>query len=159
MATTFDARAYLQDINRAFNEKDPEPLLRHYAENAEISDPTTRQPLRGKDGVRQNLRQWTTAMGETTFTLREAVTSPTHVALLMQVRARHTGEMELAPGERIPATNKPVQMDLANFLTLDAQGKIVKDQLIFDVAGMMTQLGLMPGAGQGAAERGRMPAR
>lgn len=144
MTTTFDARAFVKDFVNAIDRKDPESVLHYYADNVELTDPTTPQPLRGKDGIRKNLEQWGSAMSETSVEIKEALTSGNKAVVLFEARGRHTGELELGPGERIPATNKPVRLEMANFLTLDNQGKVTKDHTIFDAASLMMQLGLMP---------------
>jgi len=36
MPTNFDPNRYVQDLVASFRSKDPEPYLRHYAENAEL---------------------------------------------------------------------------------------------------------------------------
>lgn len=144
MNTTFDARSFVKDLVNALNKKDPESILRHYADDCELTDPTTQQPLRGKEGVRKNVTQWANAMSELEIDVKESVTAGNKAVLLFEGRGRHTGELEMGPGEKIPATNKPLRLEVANFLTLDSSGKITKDHSIFDVASMMMQLGLLP---------------
>lgn len=157
--TNFDARTFVNDFVTALNKKDPEGIVRYYGENVELSDPTTPQPLRGKDGVRKYVQQWSSAMSEIKIDVKDTIASGNKVAILVDVSGRHTGELELGPGETIPATNKTVRLELANFLTLDGQGKVVKDHSLFDVASMMTQLGLLPEQGTGTTERTRVASK
>jgi steroid delta-isomerase-like uncharacterized protein len=145
MTTTFDARKFVDDFVASNNSKNPEKLLAHYADDAELSDPTMPRPMRGKDAIRANFEKWSTAFSEITFTVRDLVQSGDKVALYAEAKGRNTGELELGPGERIPPTNKMVTMPIAEFLTISPQGKITKDHTVFDSLGMMVQLGLAPG--------------
>lgn len=144
MTTTFDARAFVKDYVNSINTKDPNSVLHYYADNVELTDPTTPQPVRGKEGVRKNVEQWSSAMSEMKVDIKETITSGNKTVVLFEAHGRHTGELEIAPGEKIPATNKSVRLEVANFLTFDNSGKITKDHSIFDVASMMMQLGLLP---------------
>lgn len=140
MPETFDARRFIADFQQAMNAKNPERLFRHYSDKAELIDPTTPQPVRGRDAMRRNFEQWSSAFGEMDFKIREIVQSAGHVACLYEVRAKHTGSLDLGGGERLEATNKVAKLDVAEFLTIDASGKIARDETIFDLAGMMAQL-------------------
>lgn len=155
MTPTFDARTFVKDFVNAINRKDPESVLHYYADNCELTDPTTQQPLRGKEGIRKNLQQWSTAMSELEVEVKESISTGNKAVVLFEARGRHTGELEMGPGERIPATNKPVRIEIANFVTLDNSGKITKDHSIFDVASMMMQLGLLPDTQRAGSTPGR----
>ena len=158
MPTNFDPNRYVQDLVASFRSKDPEPYLRHYAENAELTDPSTPQPVRGKDAIRKNWEQWSTAFGELEASLQHGIVSGNKAAILIDMKGRHTGDLALGPGETVPATNKTVKQQIAAFLTLDSEGKIVRDQTVFDLASMLQQLGLMPSPQTGAVPpTGRTP--
>lgn len=144
MSSTFDARGFVRDFVGSMNAKDPETLLRHYAENAELKDPTLQQAVRGKAAIRKNFEQWSTAFSELDFTVKDVIEAGNKVAIHFDAKGRHTGELEVAPGEHVPATNKLVRMEVAEFLTIGSDGRISKDETLFDVAGMLAQLGLMP---------------
>lgn len=47
----------------------------------------------------------------------EGTASGDKVALRIEGHARHTGALELAPGSRLPATNRTFRMEIAEFLT------------------------------------------
>lgn len=145
MTTPFDARKFVDDFTSSMNAKDPQKLLAHYADNAELWDSTTPKPVRGKEAISKNFEKWSTAFSEIHLTVRDVVQSGDKVALYAEAKGRNTGELELGPGERVPATNKTVTMPIAEFLTISPQGKITKDHTIFDAMGMMVQLGLAPG--------------
>lgn len=152
MATQFDPKRYLADFASAMNERDVDRLLAYYAEDAELEDPSTPRPIRGKDAIRQNFLQWSKAFGEANVNVKDAIVQGNDVALRYEMTGRHVGDLELSPGETIPATNRSATVRVAEFIKLDAKGKIVADRAVFDVASMMTQLGLLPSP-QGAGGR------
>jgi hypothetical protein len=47
------------------------------------------------------------------------------------------------PGGHIPATNRKVSMNAAIVGRIDAHGRIVEEHRYYDLAGVMSQLGLM----------------
>lgn len=146
MSKAFDANGFVRDFVRAANTRSPEPLLEHYEADAEISDPSTARPLRGRAGVRENLDHWSSAFSEFDLKLKDVVRSGNKVALLYDAKVRHTGALEIAPGKTIAATDRRVQLEVSEFLTLSENGRIAKDITIFDQASMLAQLGLMEGA-------------
>lgn len=145
MNKPFDAKAFVNDFVRAANSRSADPLLRYYSDDAEISDPSTPTPLRGKAGVRESIEHWSSAFSEFDMKVKEIVQSGNKVALLVDARARHTGALEVAPGERVRPTQRMVRMEVSEFLTISDDGKITKDLTIFDQASMLSQLGLMEG--------------
>lgn len=146
MSNPFDAKAFMSDFVRAANTRSADPLLKHYSDNAEISDPSTPKPLRGKAGIRENIEHWSSAFSEFDFKLKDMIQSGDKVALLYDAKARHTGALEIAPGETVAPTSRTIRLAVSEFLTISADGKISKDVTIFDQASMLSQLGLMEGA-------------
>lgn len=148
MSSTFDARGFVKDFEQSLNAKDAGRLLRHYAENAEVQDPSTPRPVRGKKAIEENFLHWSTAFSDLHFTVKDVYRSESgsKVAILLEGNARNTGPLQVAPGESAPATNRTVRLEIAEFLTIAGDGKVTKDETIFDMGSMMTQLGLMPGS-------------
>lgn len=144
MPTKIEPRSFLTDFANAWNAKDAERFTQRYAMDAEMKEPSKPQPIRGKDNIRDNLAGWFRALSEMSFTPKEIVESANSIAMVVEARARHTGDLVLSPGETIPPTNKNVLIEFAQFLTLDENGRILKDHVYFDLAQMMQQLGLMP---------------
>lgn len=142
--TSFDAKRFTSDFVAAMNARDPQSILKYYADSVEVSDPTTPAPLRGKDGVRKNFEMWASGFTDLSVDLREVVQSGNKVALRYQGRARNTGEFLISPDERLPPTNRSIKLEMAEFLTLDDAGKITRDESIYDQVSLMVQLGLMP---------------
>lgn len=161
MPANFDGHKFVKDFNEAWNAKDASRVLEHYAENVEFKDPSQPQVSRGKDALRKNTEKWFQGFDNIRFDVKDVIQTGNKAAILFEASGRHSGELEIAPGERIPATNKNVKMEIAEFVTLDDNGKITRDHTIFDAASMMTQLGLLPQGGaeqsQAAGKRGETP--
>src|SRR3989442_8201274 len=67
------------------------------------------------------------------------------ITQLSQMRATHTGPLEVPGGPTIPATNKSVRIPVALVARLEG-GKFAEINLYFDQMGLMAQLGLAPQA-------------
>lgn len=140
----FDANAFVKDFVKAMNQKNADTLLEYYADDAEVRDPSTPKPVHGKQAIRANLQSWSRSFGDLDFRVKDVVRSGNKVALLIDARARHTGPIPLGPSETARATNKVVNLEVGEFLTLRQDGKITSDHTVFDMASMMQQLGIVP---------------
>lgn len=146
----FDPKQYVMDFERAWADRDMAPMIqKYYDANVEFNDPTGK-PQRGTDALKQVAESWFNAFSEMTITLTQSVQSGNEHALLQRFRGRHTGELEMAPGERIPATNKPAEIEVAEFIRVNDAGKIVRDAVVLDTGQLLMQLGLLPSPGQQA---------
>lgn len=143
----FDPVRYSKDLESAWNLKNPDLFVPHHAENVELQDPMAPGVRRGKDAVRERLRAWSEAFSELDVRLLQSVVQDRNVALLYECTGRHTGELEIGPGERIPPTNKRAAIQFAEFITLGAEGKIVKATLMLDSGKLLQQLGVLPAPG------------
>lgn len=151
----FDPQKYVSDFERAFNEKNVESVLHYFDPNVEMADPSgSGKMIRGLDTFRQFMQSWAEGFSDTKLEVKQVVQSGKDVAILQRCRGRHTGEFEVAPGERIAPTNKTIDFDVAEFVTLNDQGKIVRDVGIMDQALLMRQLGLMPSTTTGQTTKG-----
>ena len=134
----------VQGLVNAWNTHSVDKVLEHYSENAEITSPESPTPLRGKSALRENIQGWMKAFPDITGDVETSVVSEKEVAFLVHFSGTNRGEIVLGPGQTIPATNKKVDMPVAIFATLDANGKIVKERDVFDSAAYMQQLGITP---------------
>lgn len=146
----FDAKQFVTDFERAWNEKDAQTMItKYYDSNVEFTDPSGK-PQRGADALRKSTEGWFGAFSEMKITVKQIVQNGNDVAILQHCRGRNTGELEVSPGERIPATNKTAEVEVAEFIRLNDQGKIVRDVAILDTAQLLMQLGVLPGPDQKA---------
>ena len=104
-------------------------------------DPLYPQPLKGRDAIEQDVVDIRRAFPDARFTLRAVIEAGETAAVEYNLIGTHSGPLATPDGE-IPATGKQLNMDGAVFSRLDAQGEVVEERRYFDVAGMLTQLGL-----------------
>lgn len=150
----FDMAQFVSDFERAFNERSYDKVLKHYDPNVEFAIDSSGKTQRGVDAFRKLWETWADGFSETRLEVMQGVQDGADVAILQRCRARHTGDgFELTPGERLPATNRSVNLVVADFLRLDEQGRIVRDFPIMDVADLMRQLGVLPPASPDAGTR------
>ncbi|MHB8584625.1 MAG: ester cyclase [Thermoplasmatota archaeon] len=126
----------------AWNTGNVEAILEFYADDCEVIGPLP-QPTRGKDQLRKNLENIFRAFSDSNADEEVVVQSGDKVAALLHITQKHTGPLDIG-GKVIPATNKTVDSTLAVFLTLNSQGKILKE---YDVSNQLTlfqQLGITP---------------
>lgn len=155
-ASTFNHRDYVN----AWNTHSADKAAELYAESAVLEAPELPEPIRGKDAIRKNMQTWLTAFPEVNADAELVAQTDKTVALLIHYTGAQSGPLALAGGKSIPATNKSVRMPVAIFLTLDANGKIAKERDVYDMASLVTQLGISPEqAGIGAKAGARAPPR
>lgn len=145
----FDGRQFIKDFEVAWNKKDASSVItKYYEPNVEYSDPSTGKLQRGTDALRKTTDAWFNAFSEMRLEVTQLIQSGNDIAILQHCKGRNTGELEMSPGERLPATNKTVEIDVAEFVKINEQGKVVRDVVIMDSALLMMQLGHMPAPGQ-----------
>lgn len=155
----FDANQLVKDFERAFNSKSERDVVRKYYDpNVEWGVDMSGNTQRGLDAFQKAWEQWADNFTDTKLEIMQVVHQGNDVAILQRTKGRHTGDgFELTPGEKIPATNKTVNLVVAEFIKLDDQGKIVRDLPIMDQSELMRQLGVLPSPGQDAAARRAVP--
>jgi steroid delta-isomerase-like uncharacterized protein len=122
----------------AWNDHDPEAVVRSLADGGSYEDPTTGGPLTG-DALAMNVATLLAGFPDLHFDLVSvAPTSDTTAAAQWLMRGTNTGPM---PGG--PATGQTVALPGADFIDYDpAADRIAKVTGYFDTATLLTQLGL-----------------
>jgi steroid delta-isomerase-like uncharacterized protein len=124
-----------------FNKGDTRVFAAVYAANAIVHDPLYPQPLKGRDAIEQDSVDVRRAFPDARFTLRSVLEAGETAAVEYSFSGTHSGPLALPDGE-VPATGKALSSDGAVFSRLNAQGEVVEERRYYDVAGMLTQLGL-----------------
>jgi steroid delta-isomerase-like uncharacterized protein len=101
-------------------------------------DPALPEPIRGPQGVKDNVNQYKDAFEGAHITVKEQIAEGDTVATQWEGRGRHTGEIM-----GIPPTGKDTVVSGLN-LTRIKDGKIVEDTSIWDTLGMLQQIGAVP---------------
>jgi len=126
----------------AFNRHDAAGFASQYAEDAVVYDPYYPEPLRGRSAVRKDIEDFFRAFPDVSNALKLTMSEGNIVAAEIAVKGVHSGPLALPSGE-IPATGKTMSFEGGLFARLNGQGLIVEEHRYFDVAGQLTQLGLM----------------
>lgn len=127
-----------QKIIDAWNSRTPEIILPHYSYDYELEDITAGRTRTGWEGMRQWMKSVFTAFPNLHYTLVDFVEEENLLVLHWTARGHHHGTLM-----KIPATGKAVVMHGISILTIE-NGKCVKGKTLWDLAGLLRQLGLLP---------------
>ena len=128
-------------VTDAWNSHDAARVAAVYAPDATVLDPFYPEPLEGSDAIAQDALDLITAFPDITFRPTTVMTNGEMVALEALVSGTNTGPLQLPTGPIAP-THRRVEFSTAGFADLDAMGRIHEERRYFDVAGLLSQLGL-----------------
>jgi steroid delta-isomerase-like uncharacterized protein len=130
----------------AWNAHDVERAVAIFPDDVVWHDTGSPQPLKGKDALRQYLQAWFTAFPDIQITVKNRVVTEDQVAAEVEFSGTNKGPLQLAPNApAIPVTGKKV-LGKGTYFVRFKNGKPVEVHSYPDAAGMMAQLGLMPGS-------------
>ena len=129
----------------AFNRHDAAAFAAQYAPDAVVYDPMYPQPLKGRDAIRKDVEDFFTAFPDIQFKVSSIMAKGDTGALEGQGTGTHTGPIA-GPAGTIPGTNRRIEMPAAFFVRINDRGLLIEERRYMDMAGMMQQLGLMPGS-------------
>ncbi len=109
-----------------------------YAPDYVGHDPANPEPLRGPEGVKQDISRYRRAFPDLRFTVEDLVAEGDKVVARVTVRGTHQGElMGIAPtGKRAEVTG----ISIVRF----AGGKIAEEWGNWDTLGLLQQIGAVP---------------
>ena len=126
------------ELVEAWNAHDPERVAALYAQAYEGMDVGEASPQRGPQAVRQMVARYLGAFPDLEFTEQETVVQGQRVALMWKAHGTHRGSLM-----NIPATNRPTELRGMSLLTVE-DGRITRETSIWDVAGFLRSIGLLP---------------
>jgi steroid delta-isomerase-like uncharacterized protein len=126
----------------AFNRHDGAAFAAFYAPDAVVVDPQHSDPLTGTKAITADVDAWFGAFPDIEARIEREVVSGSDYAIAFSMRGTHKGSL-LMPGGNVPATDKPIQIAVATIGRMNPNGRIVEERRYYDLAGVMTQLGLM----------------
>ena len=129
---------FVTELLEAWNAHDPERVAAFYAQTYEGTDVGEASPLRGPEAVRQMVIRYLRAFPDLKFTQEEIIVQGQRAALVWKARGTHRG-----PLMNIPATNRPTEIRGMSLLAVE-DGKIAHEMSIWDVAGFLRSIGLLP---------------
>jgi len=139
--STLEAKTITQlvtELLEAWNAHDLDRVAAFYAETYEGTDVGEASPLRGREAVRRMVARYLRAFPDLEFDEEDMIVQGQRVALMWKVRGTHRG-----PLMNIPATNRATEIRGMSLLTIE-DGRIVRQTSIWDVAGFLRSIGLLP---------------
>lgn len=125
------------ELLEAWNAHDIERTMALYTLDFEGIDVARAHPQRGPTQVGQHLMRYIEAFPDLHFT-GETIIQRNRVALIWVARGTHQGTLL-----RIPATGRRIEVRGVSVLTI-RDGKISRGLYIWDVAGLLRAIGLLP---------------
>jgi steroid delta-isomerase-like uncharacterized protein len=128
----------------AWDQHEVDAFVDLFADDLTFSDVTLPEALHSKDQLREYMGTWFTAFPDMRISSVNRVVSEDAVAAEVEFTATNTGPFVVG-GMEMPATGKSVRGTGTYFASV-RDGKIASFSAHPDVAGMMAQLGMSPGA-------------
>lgn len=114
------------------------------ADSFTFTDVMAPQAFTTREQVQAYMESWLTAFPDLRAKLTNRVVSDDQVAGEVKITGTHTGPLQMG-GQEIPAMGKPI-VGTGTHFGFVKEGKFVSFRVHPNVAGLMMQLGLMPGA-------------
>jgi steroid delta-isomerase-like uncharacterized protein len=127
----------------AWDKHDADAWANMFADSFVWHDWTMPEPIRTKDEARQYFVGWLAAFPDMRTRTVSRVVGEDSVAAEIEFTGTNTGALAMG-GRSLPATNKKV-VGRGTYIARVKNGKVVEYRSHPDVAGMMMQLGMMPG--------------
>src|SRR3990172_559389 len=128
----------IRELLEAWNAHDVDRAAALYAPDYQGVDVGEAMPQQGPDGLRRSLGRYLQAFPDLYFILDETVVQGDRIVLAWTARGTHQG-----PLLNIPPTGRAVVLHGVSLLTV-AKGKVARASYIWDVAGLLRGLGLLP---------------
>lgn len=132
------ARSLGQKIIDAWNTRTPEMIVPFYTTDYAGDDITGGKVRTGHDGLHKWISSVVTAFPNVHYELLDCVEKDDSLVLQWEATGNHQGYLF-----RIPATGLPVIMQGMSILKLE-NGKVKEGKIMWDLAGVLRQLGLLP---------------
>ena len=126
------------DLVAAWNAHDIQMVEAFYADDYEGQDVATASPLHGPGGIGRLLAANLEAFPDFQLSIEECVAQDDSVVLFWLARGTHLGR-----AMNIPPTGRQIEMHGVSLLKF-VDGKIMQDLQLWDMAGMLRSIGLLP---------------
>jgi steroid delta-isomerase-like uncharacterized protein len=135
---TTNLAAYAETINEAWNSHDIEKVLSFYSPDYIGDDIGQASLLRGHDGLRVMLENYWNAFPDLRFKVMSTLVEGDRVAIVWLGEGTHQGTIM-----NIPPTGHKVEVRGVSIIDVE-NGLIVRGQYVWDLAGMLRHMGLLP---------------
>jgi steroid delta-isomerase-like uncharacterized protein len=129
----------IRQVVAAWNSHDPLRVGACYTEDCAVLDVAIARPPTGREGVQLMFEAYYRAFPDLEITPDNIIIEGDQAAVFWTARATHQG-----PILSIPASGRPVTTRGVNHLVLDDDDLVCETLTIWDVAGMLRGLGLLP---------------
>ena len=128
----------VEDLVAALNSQDLERVAGYYSPDFVGADAGQRNPERGRAQVIRSFEHLLQGFPDAVFTINSIVDGGREVALVWTVRGTHRGTFF-----NVPRTERQVEMLGISVLEFD-EGLIVRGQRLWDIAGFLRSVRLLP---------------
>lgn len=135
---SLDLAAYANIINRAWNSHNMEEVLRFYSPDYVAEDVGQASLTRGHAGILLLLETYWKAFPDLEFTVTDTVMQDSRAVIVWMAEGTHQGTIM-----NIPPTGHRVAVRGVSIIDV-VDGLIVRGQYIWDLAGMLRHMGLLP---------------
>ena len=133
-----DLAPFAEAINQAWNSHDMEQVLRFYSSQYIGEDVGQAFLLRGHEGIRTMLENYWQAFPDLEFTVTDTVVHDSRVVNVWMAEGTHQGTIM-----NIPPTGHRVIVRGVSIIDVEG-GLVVRGQYIWDLAGMLRHMRLLP---------------
>ena len=133
-----DLNPILAELVLAWNSRDAVRVASFYAADYIGMDVSESGQQRGPEGVRHTVQRYLNAFSDLHLTQEETVVNDNRAAIKVTVQGTYQGGLM-----NIPATGRTTELYGVAFLTFD-NGKITRASYLWDVAGFLRNIGLLP---------------
>ncbi|MBK6434109.1 ester cyclase [Candidatus Amarolinea dominans] len=137
-SATMPGERLVTDLIAAWNTHDLDLAAAFFAPDCVNNDVALAQPQQGRAGIRRALAGYFQAIPDVTFTLSDLIVAGERAVALWTARGTHLGTLM-----NIPASGRHVTVRGVSTFTLQ-EGQITKADFIWDVAGLLRAIGLLP---------------
>jgi steroid delta-isomerase-like uncharacterized protein len=135
---TADLATYADIINQAWNSHDIQRVLNFYSPDYIGSDVGRAALLHGHAGLQAMLETYWEAFPDLQFVVTHTVTQGSRVVIVWVAEGTHQG-----PIMNIPPTRHKVEVRGVSLIEVE-DGLVVRGEHIWDLAGMLRHMGLLP---------------
>lgn len=136
-----DLATFAESINDAWNSHDMEQVLRFYSSEYIGEDVGQAFLLRGHEGIRAMLENYWKAFPDLEFTITDTVAHDARAVIVWMAEGTHQGTIM-----NIPPTGHRVAVRGVSIVDVE-DGRVVRGQYIWDLAGMLRHMRLLPELG------------
>ncbi len=133
----------LREIEKAVSARDWERFDELHSESVVEYSPQKPEGSKGIAAHRESIENLFTACPDMRAEMTHAFGQGDWVFAEITMTGTHTGPFKGPGGQTIPATNKPIRMDMGGAVKVEG-GKITEEHNYFDLLGLLMQLGLAP---------------